>query len=77
MVLTDLREAKPAASLEPAEIAFGGPFIARGYLGRTGGDGEGEQRHFLWQVLSVVVGVVAVNAVGIVNNYFLPCCYGW
>lgn len=34
VVLADLREAKAAASLEPAEIAFGGPFIARGYLGR-------------------------------------------
>jgi acetyltransferase-like isoleucine patch superfamily enzyme len=33
-VLADLREPKPAASLEPAEITFGGPFIARGYLGR-------------------------------------------
>ena len=36
VVLTDLRDQKPAGSLEPAEIAFGGPFIARGYLGRTG-----------------------------------------
>ena len=36
VVLADLREAKAAASLEPAEIAFGGPFIARGYLGRSG-----------------------------------------
>ena len=34
--MADLREAKAAASLEPAEIAFGGPFIARGYLGRWG-----------------------------------------
>mmetsp|Transcript_129437 Transcript_129437/g.374864 ORF Transcript_129437/g.374864 Transcript_129437/m.374864 type:complete len:1078 (+) Transcript_129437:3-3236(+) len=34
VVLTDLREHKVAAALEPAEIAFGGPFIARGYLGR-------------------------------------------
>ncbi|CAJ1363949.1 unnamed protein product, partial [Effrenium voratum] len=34
VVLADLRRPEPAASLEPAEIAFGGPFIARGYLGR-------------------------------------------
>eukprot|EP00913_Durusdinium_trenchii_P010354 g9708.t1 len=35
VVLTDLRDHRlSAASLEPAEIAFGGPFIARGYLGR-------------------------------------------
>jgi len=35
VVLTDLRAPNlRAASLEPAEIAFGGPFIARGYLGR-------------------------------------------
>ena len=34
VVLMDLREQKLAASLEPAEIAFGGPFIARGYLQR-------------------------------------------
>jgi len=33
-VLANLREPKMAASLEPAEITFGGPFIARGYLGR-------------------------------------------
>eukprot|EP00913_Durusdinium_trenchii_P010355 g9709.t1 len=34
VVLADLRDSKSAAMLEPAEIAFGGPFIARGYLGR-------------------------------------------
>eukprot|EP00927_Polykrikos_kofoidii_P034277 TRINITY_DN29101_c0_g1_i1.p1 TRINITY_DN29101_c0_g1~~TRINITY_DN29101_c0_g1_i1.p1 ORF type:complete len:1726 (+),score=207.86 TRINITY_DN29101_c0_g1_i1:73-5178(+) len=34
LILADLREEKNAASLEPAEISFGGPFIARGYLGR-------------------------------------------
>lgn len=40
VVLTDLRDQKPAGSLEPAEIAFGGPFIARGYLGRPDLDAQ-------------------------------------
>jgi len=35
VVLAELRNRnKVAVALEPAEIAFGGPFIARGYLGR-------------------------------------------
>jgi acetyltransferase-like isoleucine patch superfamily enzyme len=35
VVLAGLYERTPAASLEPAELSFGGPFIARGYLGQA------------------------------------------
>ena len=45
MVLADLREAKAAASLEPAEIAFGGPFIARGLPGQVPGWGPEKWRN--------------------------------
>lgn len=46
IVLTDLRERRLAACLEPAEITFGGPFLARGYLGRPDLDAQAFVRDF-------------------------------
>lgn len=51
IVLTDLREKRMAACLEPAEITFGGPFIARGYLGRPDLDAQAFVRDFSCDVI--------------------------